>query len=151
MRIVIVILTSLFLLICIRLYIGSNTLIADSNLPPQIVQFDIVGEEVDFQNIFVCNLATREQIEVHRKKNIYSFETGQLPGGEEIFFGKTVKRIDPLDHKVVSIEWRGIGKGYLSINDFNSLPSEIREDQGIVHLLDKAGFIEAQATFSTNI
>jgi hypothetical protein len=143
MRTFIVILTSLFLLICMRLYIGSNTLIADSNLPPQIVQFDIVGEEVVFQNIFVCNLASIAQIEVQRKKNIYSFETGQLRGGEEIFFGKTVKRIDPLDYKVVSIEWKGIGKGYFSINDFNSLPSEIREDQGMVHLLDKTSFIEA--------
>ncbi|WP_367392487.1 hypothetical protein [Lewinella sp. LCG006] len=143
MRILAFVLISLCLLFCVFLYIGSNTMHSESILHSQVVQFDIVGEGVDFQDIFVSTPWSKVPLQVQRINGIYSFETGKLYGGEKIVFGKTVERIDPREYKILSIKWKGIGTAYFSIKDFNSLPSEIREDQGMIPLLDKAGFIEA--------
>ena len=145
-RFIVLFFVSLCLLICFGLYIGSNTLMSDGVFPSQIVQFDIVGEEVCFQDIFVSTLSSGERLEVQRIKNMYTFETGQLAGGEMIVFGVKKNEINPLDSNFVSIEWKGIGKSYFSINDINSLPSEIREEQERVCLLSKTNFIEAIRT-----
>lgn len=142
MRILAVILISLCLLFCVFLYIGSNTMYADYLLPSQTIQFDIIEEGVCFQDIFVSNPWIKVPVQIQRVEGIYSFETGKLPGGEKIVFGKTVNFIDPREHKILSIKWKEIGEAYFSVNDFSTLPSEIRKDQGTVYLLDKKTFIE---------
>lgn len=148
--VMVILVVSIISIIGFQLYVGSNTIIADSVYRSQVIQFDIIHEENEIADVRVyrgsggrqpMGIWQAENL-IHKMENMYSFETGQLAGGEKIVFGERVEFIDPKDYKVVSIEWVGIGKRSFSIKDFEGLPSEVRVNQGEVYLLDRDRFIE---------